>query len=136
MFKRILVPINLAHAETLESARKTANDLAQHYEASVVYASVTSSLPGSVAHTPEEFKSKLIALAAQDGEIYGVTPEVHVTVSHDPAADLEPNLLKTIDEEKADLVVMATHVPVHFWPSNGGRIASHANASVLLVRNG
>ena len=37
----------------------------------------------------------------------------------------------------ADLVVMASHIPNvadHFWPSNGGSIASRADVSVMLVR--
>ena len=37
----------------------------------------------------------------------------------------------------ADLVVMATHVPNltdYIWASHGGHLASHAKASVFLVR--
>ncbi|MDN3720862.1 universal stress protein [Roseibium salinum] len=45
--------------------------------------------------------------------------------------------MKAIDETDADLVVMATHVPNlkdYVWPSNGGRVASHSDVSVFLIR--
>ena len=41
------------------------------------------------------------------------------------------------EELGADLVVMATHVPNltdYIWASHGGHLASHAKASVFLVR--
>ena len=58
-------------------------------------------------------------------------------VSHDPAVDLDDALVKAVHETKSDLVVMATHIPNvadHVWPSNGGRLATHTDASVFLVR--
>lgn len=134
MYKKILVPIDMGHLDTLEAAREIAANLAQSYGASIVYAAVTSALPGSTAHTPAEFEEKMKKLAAADGEIHGSDISVHITLSHDPAVDLEAKLLETIDAEGADLVVMGTHVPRPFWPSNGGRIASHSKASVFLVR--
>jgi nucleotide-binding universal stress UspA family protein len=46
-------------------------------------------------------------------------------------------LMAAIGELSTDLVVMASHVPNiadYLWPSNGGKIASHATASVMIVR--
>jgi nucleotide-binding universal stress UspA family protein len=57
--------------------------------------------------------------------------------SHDPAADLDPTLLKAVEETGADLVVMASHVPGltdYIWPSNGGTVARRAKVSVMVVR--
>ena len=45
--------------------------------------------------------------------------------------------LKAVEEQKADLVVMQSHVPNltdYIWPSNGGTVASHSRASVFVVR--
>ncbi len=137
MFSKIILPVDLQHADKLKPARKVALDLAKHYGASLRYIGVTSALPGSVAHTPEEFGDKLEALAQSDCAGHGVEASAHVAVSHDPAADLEKQLLKAITEQGGDLVVMATHVPNltdGFWSSNGGWIANHADVSVFLVR--
>jgi hypothetical protein len=44
---------------------------------------------------------------------------------------------RTVHETGSNLVVMATHIPNvadHVWPSNGGRLATHTDASVFLVR--
>ena len=58
-------------------------------------------------------------------------------VSHDPSSDVDDILLKAVKDTGADLVVMASHVPNimdYVWPSNGGKLATHTDASVFLVR--
>lgn len=137
MFKKILIPIDLSHAEKLEKAVSTGAYLARQDKLPVVFAAVSSTAPGSVAHTPQEFSAKLDAFAAAQGAKYGLEASGHAVFVHDPAIDLEDGLLKAVHETGADLVVMATHIPNladHLWPSNGGRLASHADVSVFLVR--
>lgn len=137
MFKRIMVPVDLAHAERLEKALGVAEDLAQHYGASVVYVGVAAATPSSVAHSPEEFAAKLTTFAEVRAAQTGVTAEAHAMTSHDPSTDLDPTLLKAVGETGADLVVMASHIPNitdYVWPSNGGTIAGHAKVSVMVVR--
>lgn len=137
MFKRIMVPVDLAHAGGLERALGCAADMAQHYGATVVYVGVSSTTPSSVARTPAQFAEKLEEFARSQADAHGITAESHPATSHDPAVDLDPTLLKAVEETGADLVVMASHVPTlgnYIWPSNGGRIASHAKVSVMVVR--
>lgn len=137
MFRKILIPIDLGHVDKLEKAVATGAHLARQDKLPVVFAAVTSAAPGSVAHTPEEFRAKLDAFAKQKGSELGIVASGHAVFVHDPTIDLDQGLLKAVDETGADLVVMATHVPNladHLWPSNGGRVASHADVSVLLVR--
>ncbi len=137
MFKRIMVPVDLAHVETLDKAMTCASDLARQYGASVVYVGVTASTPGSVAHNPGEFADKLADFARAQGAAHGIAAEAHAVTSHDPTSDLDPSLLKAVEATGADLVVMASHVPGltdYIWPSNGGTIAGHARVSVLVVR--
>ncbi len=137
MFKRIMVPVDLAHAASLEKALGCAADLADRYGATVVYAGVTAPAPSSVAHTPQEYADKLEAFAAAQAEAHGITTEVHAITSHDPAVDLDPALIKAVSETGADLVVMASHIPNltdYVWPSNGGTVAAHAKVSVMVVR--
>ncbi|SDG31827.1 universal stress protein [Alloyangia pacifica] len=137
MFKRIMVPVDLTHADRLAKALNVAGDLAAHYGARLIYVGVTASTPSSIAHTPHEYGEKLAAFAKAQGLAAGVEAESHPVISHDPAVDLDPALVKAVSEVDADLVVMASHIPGladHFWPSNGGTIASRAAVSVMVVR--
>ena len=61
----------------------------------------------------------------------------HAAIAHDPTTEVDDALLRAVDETGADLVVMQSHIPGlidYVWPSNGGKIAGHAKASVLVVR--
>lgn len=137
MFKKILIPIDLGHADKLEKAVSAGAYIAKSDGIEVVFTAVTTNAPSSQAHTPDEFRKKLAAYAAKQGELHGIRTSGHAMFSHDPAIDLEDAILKAVHETGADLVVMASHIPNvadHFWPSNGGRVASHADVSVFLVR--
>lgn len=137
MYNRIMVPVDLGHVESLDKALSTARDLAGHYKSEIVYVGVSAATPSSMAHTPAEFAEKLSALASAEAEKGGVKTAAHPITSHDPAVDLDPMLLKAVDETGADLVVMASHIPSltdYLWPSNGGTIASRAKVSVMVVR--
>ncbi len=121
----------------MEKAVSIGSYLAKSGGIPVVFAAVTSALPGPLAHTPDEFREKLDVFAAGQADKHGISATGHAVISHDPATELEDALLQAIHETGADLVVMETHVPNLsdlVWPSNGGRIASHADVSVFLVR--
>ena len=137
MFNKIMVPVDLSHAAKLTKALDCAGRLAKQFGAEAVYVGVTASAPSSLAHTPEEYAEKLDAFAAEQAKAHGITASGHAVVSHDPTTDLDPSLMKAVEETGADLVVMASHVPNitdYVWPSNGGTIAAHSKASVLVVR--
>ena len=132
-----MVPVDLEHVERLDKALRTAADLAGHYGATVTYVGVAAGTPGRVAHNPEEFARKLEAFAAEQGGRHGHAARSRAVTSHDPAADLDGKLLEAARDTGADLVVVASHVPGFadaIWPSHGGSLASHAEASVLVVR--
>lgn len=137
MFKKLLVPVDLAHVDRLEKALQAAGDLAKFYGASLCYVGVTASTPGPVAHNPQEFAKKLEAFGRQQGERHACPVATRAYGSHDPAADLDETLAEAIKEEGADLVVMASHVPglpEHIFASNAGRLAAHAPVSVFVIR--
>ncbi|MEL6576624.1 MAG: universal stress protein [Pseudomonadota bacterium] len=137
MFKRIMVPVDLGHLETLDKALAVTAQQAKLYEAPVTYVGVTMSAPSAVAHNPEEFGEKLAAFAAGEGSKHGIAADSRAVISHDTTIDLDDTLMKTANEMGADLIVMQSHVPGladYIWPSNGGSVASHANASVMVVR--
>jgi nucleotide-binding universal stress UspA family protein len=132
-----MVPVDLAHKGDLDKALKTAADLASHYGVPVCYVGVTSPQPGSVAHTPEEFAKKLEGFAQDEAKKHGHEASSKSYTSHDPTVDIDDTLLKAVKETDSDLVVMASHAPNildYVWPSNGGKVAEHAKASVFVVR--
>ncbi|MGK7652807.1 universal stress protein [Roseovarius sp. B08] len=138
MFKKIMAPVDLAHKERLEKALKCTGDLAKHYGAEVVFVGVTTTTPSSTAHTPKEYGEKLDAFAREQAQTHGITATGQALVSHDPSSDVDDVLLKATKDNDVDLVVMASHVPNimdYVWPSNGGKIAEHANCSVMVVRS-
>lgn len=141
MYKKIMVPIDLAHLGLLEKSLAVAADMAKHYHAAICYVGVTSSQPSQVARTPEEYAQKLRAFAQEQalggGEDGVLQVETRVYNSPDPIADLDDILVKAIKEIGADLVVMGTRPPKRFnaiIPANGSRVAARAKASVFLVR--
>lgn len=138
MYRRIMIPVDLAHVDKSETALAVVADLAKHYDATVTYVAITSNVPSAVARNPEEFARKLADFAKEQGALYGHQTAVHSVVSHDPAVDLDKKLTRTVDEIGADLIVMATHIPnmaEMLLPSHGGALARHTDASVFLVRH-
>jgi nucleotide-binding universal stress UspA family protein len=138
MFQPIIAPVDLAHKEGLRAALDCACDLARHSGAKLTFAGVTSTMPGSVARTPEEYLEKLKAFAQAEGETHRIETGHHSVVSHDPAVEIDEAILRAVGETEADLVVMASHIPGaldYVWPSNGGKVAAHAKCSVMLVRS-
>lgn len=137
MYKQIMVPVDLTHVEHLHKALQTAADLAKHYGSPVTYVGVTPETPSPVAHNPSEFAQKLEAFANDQASQHGHQASAKAYASHDPAIDINDTLLKAVHETGADLVVMQSHVPNvtdYIWPSHGGSVASHSDASVFLVR--
>jgi len=137
MFKSIMVPVDLEHAEQLERALALAADLGRHENATLTYVGVTTHLPSAVAHSTQEYAKKLQDFAKAQSAEHGLPTASQAYASHDPTIDLTDTLLKAIDEIGADLVVMASHVPgvaEHVFASHGGGLASHAKVSVFLVR--
>jgi nucleotide-binding universal stress UspA family protein len=139
MFRRIMVAVDLAHAERLEKAFAAAADLARQHKAELVFAGVTGSQPSAVARSPEEFSHKLEAFAQATGERLGVPDARSATVhSHDVTVDLDRALIAEAGNLGADLVVMGSHRPgamEHIIGSNAGHVAAHAPVSVLVVRD-
>lgn len=137
MFSKILVPVDLAHVEALQRSLTVAADLARHYGAEVCYLGVTATTPGTIARSPEEYEQKLQAFAEEQGRVHGQTASALCVSSPDPVADLDDHVLDAIKSQGADLVLMATHLPRHLdavVPAHGGKIATHTDVSVFLVR--
>lgn len=137
MYRKIMVPVDLAHIERLGKALDTATNLAKHYNIPMCFVGVTTGTPSEVAHTPDEYAAKLAQFAAEQSKKHGLKIDATPYSSHDPAIDLDDKLLEAIKDTGADLVVMASHIPgfpEHIFASNAGAVASHADVSVFVVR--
>ena len=137
MYNRIMVPVDLAHADHLTRALEIAALLAKPENATIVYTGVSAETPGSVSHNPEEFSSKLQAFADTQANGHGLPTEAHAVLSHDPAVDLGNDLIKAAKDTGADLVVMASHIPGvadHWFHGNAAHVAQFAPISVFVVR--
>lgn len=137
MFEMIMVPVDLRHVASLGKALGIAADLAKADDATVTYVGVTAPEPGDLGHNPAEYGERLRRFAAAQTEARGHPASTHVIVANDPSIDLDGKLTEAAEAIGADLVVMATHIPNvtdYIWSSHGGHLASHAQASVFLVR--
>ncbi len=135
MYTHIMIPVDLTHVDRLERALKTAADLAKLYGSKVTYVGITGVQPSKVAHNPGEFAEKLGHFAQEQAASWGIETDAKAITAHDPAIEIDHMLVDAAREIGADLIVAATHDPHMFdWPSHGGKLASHADASVLLVR--
>tara|TARA_R110002167_G_scaffold59816_5_gene169497 strand:- start:422 stop:835 length:414 start_codon:yes stop_codon:yes gene_type:complete len=137
MYKKMMVPIDLAHADLLGKALATATDLARHYDIPVCFVGVTAETPTALAHTPNEYAQKLQGYVDGLAETRGLAVSTVALPSHDPAIDLDSKLVRAAEDIGADLIVMASHVPgipEHFFSSHAGAVASHAGVSVFVVR--
>lgn len=137
MYQKIMVPVDLAHADKLQKAITTAIDLAKQYGATLLFVGVTGEAPSSVAHTPSEYAKKLDDFAAGQTAGLGLDCTAKAYASHDPTADLSEKLIEAADENGADVIVMASHVPglpEHVFASHAGAVAAHADISVFVVR--
>lgn len=137
MFRHVLVPVDMTHIDQLGRALEVAGDLARRYGAGITYVGVTGSAPAPGARTPEAYRTALEEFASAQGAAHGVTTHAKAIVVPDPSVETDRTLRHAVEEVGADLVVMASHVPNvsdYVWPSHGGSLASHAQASVFLVR--
>ena len=132
-----MVPVDLAHVERQEKALRTAADLSKHYGTTVCYVGVTPNTPNVIAHNPAEYAQKLESFGKAQATVHGLNVTTKAVVCQDLTTDVDDALLAAVHDVGADLVVMASHIPDlidYVWPSNGGKIAEHSDASVFVVR--
>lgn len=137
MFGRIMVPVDLTHADKLTRALEVAGSLARAEDATLIYAAVGASVPGALSHNPEEFSDRLGTFAKAQADNHGQPVEHLAVIAHDPAVELRDKLVEAATQCEADLIVMASHVPGladHWLHGNAAHVAQHAPISVFVVR--
>jgi len=137
MYKKIMVPVDLAHESTLEKAVKVAADIGKLYSASVCLVGVSGSAPSEVAYNEDVYREKLLRYVEKKSLEHDLRFDHKAVHSNDPAIELDDALAETGEALGVDLVVMASHVPRfmdHFFKSNACHLVAHTSISVLIVR--
>jgi nucleotide-binding universal stress UspA family protein len=141
MYKKILVPVDLADTDLAKPAIVTAIEMARTSGGTVRLVNVQPLTPVMLAeYVPPDFemqqkKSSEDALGIIASEC-GLEPtQVSFTVRQGGIYHEVLEEAKAID---ADLIVMSSHRPAmrtYFLGSNAGHVVRYAKCSVLVVRN-
>lgn len=138
MYSRILVPVDLEHADKLGKALDLAAKTAKEHDATVFYVGVVDAVPNASTQTEgSKAKALLDDFAADQAHRYGIKVSDHVALRGDLHLNIGKDVIDSATKFDCDLIVMASHVPglkEHIFASNAGYVASHAPMSVFVVR--
>ncbi len=140
MYKRILVPIDLADVELAKPAVATAVMMAREFDGMVRLINVLPITPVMLAeYVPPDFEAQQRASAEEAIGIVaketGLAPDNVSTIVRQGGVDRE--ILDEAKEMNADLIVMSSHrtgMRTYFLGSNAGHVVRYATCSVLVVR--
>ena len=141
MYKKILVPIDLADPDLAKPAVATALMMAASSEGTIRFVNVLPLTPVMLAeYVPPDFEAQQRKTAEDALGI--VVAETGLDSSRITATVRQGGIYQEILEEanriKADLIVMTSHRPAmrtYFLGSNAGHVVRYAKCSVLVVRN-
>ncbi|MCG6204489.1 universal stress protein [Rhodopseudomonas sp. HC1] len=141
MFKRILVPIDLADTALAKKAIDTAATLAHTYDGTVRLLHVISLTPVVLAeYVPADFddqqRSDAEAALAEVAATSGIESSRLSTAVRQ--GGIYHEIIEEVTAIGADLIVMSSHRPAmrsYFLGSNAGHVVRYAPCSVLVVRN-
>ena len=138
MYSRILVPVDLDHADKLTKALDLAGQTAKQSTAEVIYVDVVDAVPTMSARTDgERMADRLKAFASEQAKRHGINATGQIALRSDLHLNVGSDIVQTANEAECDLIIMASHVPGfkdHIFSSNAGYVASHAPMSVYVVR--
>jgi nucleotide-binding universal stress UspA family protein len=141
MYRKILVPVDLADTDLAKPAIETAVAMARDGGGSVRLINVQPMTPAMLAeYVPPDFeaqqrRSSEDVLGIIAGEC-GLDPKrISFTVRQ---GGIYHEVLEEAKDFGADLIVMSSHRPAmrtYFLGSNAGHVVRYAPCSVLVVRN-
>lgn len=141
MYRRILVPVDLADTDLAKPAIETAVEMARTSGGTVRLVNVQPLTPVMLAeYVPPDFeaqqrRSSQDALGLIAGECGLDSAHVSYTVR---SGGIYHEVLEEAKAIDADLIVMSSHRPAmrtYFLGSNAGHVVRYAKCSVLVVRN-
>ena len=141
MFKKILVPVDLAEPDIAKPAIDKAVELAHASQGSIRIVNVLPMTPVMLAeYVPPDFDAQqrqtseeALAIVARES---GIEPSRISYVVRQ--GGIYHEILEEAASMKADLIVMTSHRPAmrtYFLGSNAGHVVRYAKCSVLVVRH-
>jgi len=136
MFKKILLPVDVAH---LEEGQKTL-DVALHLtspDAEIIMLYVMEDIPNwTDIRLPPNFKENSMQSARQALESIAKTTDRAIRIEV-RAGHAYSTILKEAEAMQVDLIILASHKPGlkdYFIGSNTSKVVNHADCSVVVVR--
>ncbi|ALK08771.1 universal stress protein [Blastochloris viridis] len=140
MFKKILVPVDLAELDFCKSALDATVSIARTDGAAVRLLNVMQHLPAMMAeYLPADFDNIQQKNATEALAKLGAGLDLH-PANISAAVRIGPVHHEVLEEAKefgADLIVMSSHDPglrTYFIGSNAAQVVRHAHCSVMVVR--
>jgi nucleotide-binding universal stress UspA family protein len=141
MYRKILVPVDLADTDLAKPAIATATEMARASAGSVRLVNVLAMTPVMLAeYVPPDFDVQQRSSAEEALGI--IASECGLDPTHISATVRQGGIYHEVLEEakafNADLIVMSSHRPAmrtYFLGSNAGHVVRYAKCSVLVVRN-
>jgi nucleotide-binding universal stress UspA family protein len=141
LYRRILVPIDLADVDLAKPAVATAVMMARESNGSVRLINVLPVTPVMLAeYVPPDFEAQQRASAEEAINIVaketGLPPDRVSAIVRQGGVDRE--ILDEAKEINADLIVMSSHrtgMRTYFLGSSAGHVVRYATCSVLVVRH-
>jgi len=141
MYKKILVPVDVAELDFAKSAIDTACEMARSSEGSIRLINVLPMTPVMLAeYVPPDFDVQ--QRQAAEEALKGMTGTCGLPPNRVSATVRQGGIYHEVLEEAktmgADLIVMSSHRPAmrtYFLGSNAGHVVRYAQCSVLVVRN-
>ena len=142
MYKKVLLPVDLAEASSWRKALPAAADICKASGGVLHLMSVVPDYgsPAVAQYFPDDFEERMIAESSKELTALaaksvpkGVAVETLVVYG-----GIYEKILETADTIGADLIVMASHRPElkdYLLGPNAARVVRHANQSVLVVRD-
>ncbi len=141
MFKRILVPVDLADTDLAKAAIETAVSLSKASGGTIRLLNVLPATPAMLAeYVPPDFDAQqrqtaeeaLVIIAKESG-----ADDAHIAIVTRQGG-IYHEVLEEAKTYHADLIVMSSHRPAmrtYFLGSNAGHVVRFATCSVLVVRH-
>ncbi len=139
MFKKILVPVDLAEIEVSSPALAQAAELANMWSGELRLINIQSLMPATFmdyvpAGFDEEQRSQSEKTLAEIAMKVGVKSHISTVVR---VGGVYPEILAEAESWGADLIVIGSHRPAmstYLIGSNAKTVVRHARCSVLVVR--
>jgi len=141
MYKKILVPVDVAELDLARPAIETACAMATTSDGTVRLINVLPMTPVMLAeYVPPDFDAQQRKTA--EDALNGLTGHCRLTPERISTTVRQGGIYHEVLEEAkamgADLIVMSSHRPAmrtYFLGSNAGHVVRYAQCSVLVVRN-